>query len=236
MRRHVGKLRHTDARVVVMFMQIPGKEDHALVVNTTGLPARLEQYLSQILDSPEGQSVADLGSIMNRRLTPDTGEPLLNAFHAGGLLQRVHVDDVVMYPTPGFGYPLRQILESLGKVVPDTSNNVTPLPFDPSFYAGNEAADPVVYGRDTNTHSINREAENAEYNLSIAQNLLREADDLASTANQKREQAYKYAPQLRQPEPRAPRAQAVEIQATKSVRAPAKTTKPAAKPTRKKAQ
>ena len=43
MKKHIGRIANTDQRVVVVFMQIPGKDDHALVVSTDNLPERFHQ-------------------------------------------------------------------------------------------------------------------------------------------------------------------------------------------------
>ena len=49
MMRHVAKIANTDQRCVVAFLQIPGREDHALVIPTDSLPPRTEQAVMDLL-------------------------------------------------------------------------------------------------------------------------------------------------------------------------------------------
>lgn len=107
----------TDQRLIVIFMQIPDREDHALVVASDSLPPRFEQALMQVVQSPEGQNAQDLGTVLARRLMPDTNASLLTTLHTAGLLQPIPVDNIVMFPLPNQAYPLRKILESMGRLI-----------------------------------------------------------------------------------------------------------------------
>ena len=115
--RHIGRMARTDQRLIVIFMQIPDREDHALVVASDSLPPRFEQSLMQVVQSPEGQNAQDLGTVLARRLMPDTNASLLTTLHTAGLLQPVPVDNIVMFPLPNQAYPLRKILESMGRLI-----------------------------------------------------------------------------------------------------------------------
>ena len=157
--RHIGRMARTDQRLIVIFMQIPDREDHALVVASDSLPPRFEQALMQVVQSPEGQNAQDLGTVLARRLMPDTNASLLNTLHTAGLLQPIPVDNIVMFPLPNQAYPLRKILESMGRLIQpvqqqfqnpygDPVSGATPYgidlpeidPNDPQFLS--EAADP----------------------------------------------------------------------------------------------
>ena len=100
MMRHVAKLARTDQRCVVVFMQIPGREDHALVVPTDSLPPRFEQAVMDVLQSPQGQQEENFGIILSRHLLPDTGQNILEALHSQNRLLPVPVQQVLMMPTP----------------------------------------------------------------------------------------------------------------------------------------
>lgn len=177
MKRHIGRLSNTDQRCVVVFMQIPGREDHALVVSTDNLAPRLEAAVMDVVDSVEGQSDAVLGRVLGRRLLPDTGENLMTVLHNQNLLRAVHVDQVTMYPMPNMPFPLRLIIEQMGGVLPEQE-------------AGQ--------GRDDkfNQHQNNVDARSTEERRAIARNLLIEADLHQQDANRKRAEAYKFAPEL----------------------------------------
>lgn len=115
--RHIGRMNNTDQRLIVIFMQIPDREDHALIVASDSLPPRFEQALMQVVQSPEGQNAQDLGTVLARRLMPDTNVSLLTTLHTAGLLQPIPVDNIVMFPLPNQAYPLRKILESMGRLI-----------------------------------------------------------------------------------------------------------------------
>lgn len=180
MKKHIGKIANTDQRCVVVYMQIPGREDHALVVSTDNLPPRFEQALMTIVESKEAQAETTLGTVMQRRVLPDTGENLLQALHERGMLRAVHVDQVVMMPVPNMPFPLRGILRDLGRHVPGEA-------------PAKEAVERF------NPHANNTAALDHETKLNIARNLLVEADMLSSEAANKREKAYAFAPELRRP-------------------------------------
>lgn len=220
--RHIGRMARTDQRLIVVFMQIPDREDHALVVAADSLPPRFEQALMQVVQSPEGQNSQDLGTVLARRLMPDTNVSLLTTMHNAGMLQPVPVDNIVMFPLPNQPYPLRKVLESMGRLIQPAQQTLqnpygdpleahTPYavdlpmvdPNDPQFLTEQapaaDAAQTEVYAQTDrfNQHVQNQNVDANERNLGIAKNLLIEAQMLESEANRKREQAYAQAPSLR---------------------------------------
>jgi hypothetical protein len=200
MKRHIGKLKNTDQRIIVVFMQLPERPDHALIVSTDNLNPRLEQAIIDIVDSDEGQNDAVLANVLARRLMPDSNMPVLQVLHESGLLRTVHVDQVVMYPRPNMPFPLRDILEQMSDKLPIPTREV----FEEKF----------------NPHLNNVTARSDEERLSIAKNLLVEADLLSSEAEKKRQTAYSYAPELN---PKANKAERKLVEAEKVIKP--KTTK-----------
>ena len=179
MKRHIGKMANTDQRLVVAFMQIPNREDHALVIPTDTLPARFEQAVMEILESPEGQNAETLAEVLNRRLMPDTGKPVLQTLHEHGMLKPVPVANILMLPAPNMPFPLTQILQGMGRVVPD-SKTTTP----------NYAVEKY------NQIAVNQKIEGVEQRRAIAQNLIIEAEMLENEAKKKRQRAYETAPEI----------------------------------------
>lgn len=204
MKRHLARMANTDQRVVVVFMQIPGKEDHALIVATDNLPPRWEQFLMQVVESPEGQGDPDLGNVLGRRLMPDTTETLLQALHSAGLLRSVPINNVIMFPEPNRPFALRQILQAMGRILPDEyaavdQMNETKTEKVSSVGQQKTPVDPFAKNGDTkfNPHTSNQEATASENSIGIARSLLIEADMLEADAKAKREKAYTFAPHLR---------------------------------------
>lgn len=182
MKRHIAKTT-TDERCVVLFMQIPGRESHALICPTDSLPDRLEQAVMDVVESSEGQANPTLATVLGRRLLPDTGENIMQALHDRGHLHAVPIDNVLMLPMPNMPFPLRGIIEQMGGDVPTT----TQTPVSDSNQAETKF----------NPHANITQSESSDQSEGIAQNLLVEAQMLQSEADKKRERAYSMAPQLR---------------------------------------
>lgn len=179
--RHVAKLVNTDQRVVVAFLQIPGREDHALVIPIDALPPRFEQAVMDILKSPEGQQEEDFAVALSRHLLPDTGQNIFETLHHQGRLMPVPVDKVLMMPSPNNPMRLSQLLEHMGRL--------------PDAQARNLLKD--YQTEKFNPHLSNQMADSSERQRSVARGLIVEAEMLEGEAAKKRSQAYQIDPSLR---------------------------------------
>jgi hypothetical protein len=180
MTRHVAKLANTDQRCVVAFMQIPNREDHALIVPTDNLPPRMEQAVMDVLKSPQGQQEENFGVALSRHLLPDTGQNILEALHMSKRLVAVPVQQVLMMPTPNNPVKLSSILESLGRLPDQQTQGLM------QEYATEKF----------NPHINNQVASSNENQRAIANNLIVEAEMLEMDAKRKRDQAYRLDPSL----------------------------------------
>lgn len=178
--KHVGKTTNTDRRIVVVYMQIPGREDHALVVDTDALPQRYHDDLMAIVQG-EGQNIPVLADLLGRRIMPYSGADMLSTLHAANALQAIPVGNVIMLPQPNHGIPLTTVLEHMGKAAPKEEVKET-------VYRENRIVE-------------NQEIDRNNQAYQIAANILAEADMLADESLRKREQAYQMYPALR---PKAP--------------------------------
>jgi hypothetical protein len=106
---------------------------------------------------------------------PNTGLDMMNALHTYGFLRPVNIDNIVMYPAPNAPCPLRTIVD----------------------YMNGEDAPVEVKTELENRVLENQKADVAQSQVDIAQNILRQAEDLEAEAARKREQAYRMVPQLR---------------------------------------
>jgi len=183
MMRHVAKIANTDQRCVVVFMQIPGREDHALVVATDSLPPRFEQAVMDVLQSPQGQQEENLAISLSRHLLPDTGQNILEALHTQQRLTAVPVQQVLMMPTPNNPVKLSSILESLGRLPNQQTQGLM------QEYAVEKF----------NPHLNNQVADSNENSRAIARNLIVEAEMLEMEARKKRDRAYGLDTSLRSP-------------------------------------
>lgn len=181
MLRHVGKIKTTDTRCVVVMMQIPGKDDHSLIIETDSLPDHYHQHVMDCLESKEGQSAESFATELSRRFIfiADKGNlTILQALHEARFLRPVLIDHIIMVPAPGMAFPLRQILQSMGKAVPVTEDTV----LDPNKF---------------NPHAHNAQVGSAQDKINTAKGILTQAQLMERDAARMREQAYALAPELR---------------------------------------
>lgn len=174
-KKHVGRIKNTDRRCVVVYMQIPDNEDKALIVDTDALPDRFHDALMDIIDSTEGQATPHLHTLLSRRILPDLGVDMLNALHHYGQLRPTLIDNIIMYPAPNAPCPLRTIVD----------------------YVNGTVSTILPESKLENRILENQRSDREEGHLNVARNILMQAADLEAEANRKREQAYRMAPSLR---------------------------------------
>lgn len=179
MLKHVGKVKTTDRRCVVVMMQLPQDPYKSLIIDIESLTPRYEQIIREMIESKEGQAVTDFADFMTQRSVPETGRNVLNEFHANGLMRTEPIDNIVMVPFPNQPVSLVDILEAKGTL---------PSGIREKEHQQQEAVNAVVQ---------NLQAMREEERLSMAHNKLFEADIIMQEALQKREEAYRIAPELR---------------------------------------
>lgn len=201
--RHIGKTVNTDRRVVVVFMQIPGREDHALIVDTDALPPKYHDDLMTVVQQ-EGQSTKNLGELLGRRVMPSTGSTMLETLHAAGALIPMPVDKIIMLPQPNHGILLSELLKHMGQTQApvDQVEQVTQTEYRDNRIIENQAID----------------KNNERYQ--IAMNVLLEAKLLDEEAARKRESAYQIYPALRPKQESAAPAPVAETQVEKTLDKP----------------
>jgi hypothetical protein len=97
--KHVGKIKNTGSKVLVVFRTLPGESDMALVVQTSPLADAYHNAIIDVVDSDQAQESNEFGEIMFIRSFPD-GRPMLQALQADGRLQKVSTSSIIMTPTP----------------------------------------------------------------------------------------------------------------------------------------
>lgn len=106
--KHIGKIKNTGAKVVVVFRTLPGESNSSLVLPVSQLPDSYHDALMQLVETLEAQDAFEFGEIMFTRLFPD-GRPMLRAMQADNRLHKVPTDSVVMTPTPNSEISLDQL-------------------------------------------------------------------------------------------------------------------------------
>lgn len=106
--KHIGKLKNTGSKVVVVFRTVPGESDRALVLETATLPDSYHDSLMKVVESEQGQDSFEFGEIMFTRTFPD-GRNMLTSVKQDNRLHKVPTDLVIMTPTPSTEIQLDQL-------------------------------------------------------------------------------------------------------------------------------
>ena len=206
--KHVAEWQ--DRKCLVLFREVPGEPENALVVMSGELGTTQHDELIMEVESQEAQTNNNLADVLNGRNFSD-GRIMLRALHEDKLITKVPVSEVTMIPTTNDRVPLADINTAIADIE-----------------AGKEAEKPQF--ADTSEIDAINEVERPralsdrekEEQTEIAQNLLQQADliesdiervqqQMMADANSKREEAYARAPELKpKPKPGRPKKSAVK--------------------------
>jgi len=181
--RHVGKIKSTSQRCLVVFRQVPDEPDSCLVTITDQLPDRFHTDIINGVESISAQQELEFASYAAR--TPlSSGENMLSWLHGQGRLQKVSTDDVTMLPAPDQVISLKELNEHLDTIKkenePAEVATVKPVP-----ETAHEATKPQG-----STGSALGDAQ-------IAKDLLNQAFTWEQEVIRLREQAYELEPSLK---------------------------------------
>jgi Mg/Co/Ni transporter MgtE len=188
--KHVGKIRKTGAKVVVVFRTLPDDPHHALVLGVNSLSDMYHNSMMQLLEDGQGQQANEFGEAMSTRFFPD-GRQMLTAMHGEGRLQKIATVDIDMTPTTTSVISLDKlnelIAEQQGVKLADLAKDKpkTPAPKETSkaekIAAKQAVAAPVVAsnGPLTDEDLARQLRSQADAMFKEAQTLRKQADDLA---------------------------------------------------------
>lgn len=141
--KHIGKMKNTGAKVLVIFRTLPGESGTALVLPTATLPDQYHDAIIQLVDSEQAQDANEFGEMMFIRHFPD-GRPMLLAMQQDNRLQKVATDTVLMTPQINTAMPLDElnslIAEQKGMAVDDLSSLVSGSPKPDKAKTANSSA------------------------------------------------------------------------------------------------
>lgn len=106
--KHIGKLKNTGAKVLVVFRTLPGESNQALVLPVSQLPDVYHDSIMQVVESDQAQESFEFGEMMFIRSFPD-GRPMLRAMQADNRLVKMATDNIIMTPSPIDQIPLDQL-------------------------------------------------------------------------------------------------------------------------------
>jgi hypothetical protein len=95
--KHIGRIKGTGSKVLVVFRTLPGESDHALVLPVGSLTPDQHDAIMKVVESPQAQDAFEFGEIMFIRPFPD-GRPMLSACQKENVLVKVPTTNVIMTP------------------------------------------------------------------------------------------------------------------------------------------
>jgi|TARA_B110000240_G_C13481999_1_gene445717 hypothetical protein len=201
--KHVGKV--GEKPCVVLYREVPGEPDFALIVQTTNLPDAQHDALMNIVQSAEAQEANEVSEVLDRRQFSD-GSNMLQQLHFDKRIEKVSVDLVSLTPTPSNSISLAEVNAEIRKIA---NNSNPPLKTDAIQQMDNldnqsVTTNPVVAESDPTLAQTNAPVVEGDVNESqIALNLLQQAtileDDahaIMNDAEAKRQEAYRLNPDL----------------------------------------
>lgn len=204
--KHVGKV--GEKPCVVLYREVPGEAENALIVKTESLPDVQHDALMNVVGSAEAQESNDIADVLDRRQFPD-GQNILQALHFDRRIEKVSVDLVTLTPTPATAVALSEVNAEIRKIKnesnPPLNTEVDPATLRESVEAPavnpvDVESDPTLASEAVSIPEVASEAEEAQ----IANNLLAQAsileDDAAALlrdAEAKKQEAYRLNPELK---------------------------------------
>ena len=182
--KHVGKVKNTGARVLVVFRTLPGESNMSLVLPTATLPDQYHDSIMKLVETEQAQDAYEFGEIMHIRPFPD-GRPMLRAMQQDNRLQKVATDNVLMTPNPN----AEVILADLNVMVAEQKNcTIDDLC---TFVKGGEAEKVKAQTKSP------KAPEAAPVKIQAADNAVLSDSDIAKSYRSQADALYKEAAQLR---------------------------------------
>lgn len=95
--KHVGRIKNTNRKCLVVFRTLPGDAFNCLVVLTESLPNTYHDAIINLVESNVGQTSYELADALNRNTFSD-GTIMLASLHVQGFLQKYATDQIEMTP------------------------------------------------------------------------------------------------------------------------------------------
>jgi hypothetical protein len=95
--KHVGRIKTTGRRCLVVFRTLPGDAFNCLIIQTESLEPDYHDQLIKLVESPSAQLANEFSEVLARAIFSD-GSTMLPSLHVKGLLSKVPTDIVEMMP------------------------------------------------------------------------------------------------------------------------------------------
>ena len=192
--KHVGQGPH-GTRLVVVFREIPGAEDHCLCVESDSLSEMYHDQFMREVTSKEGQATVDLFKVLERRHFGD-GQQMLNGLHNGGKLRKLKVSEVMMVPLANRPVALSIVNEQIktGAIASEDSETTEVVADVPASGAGVSVDTSAGLVQTVEVTPVEVGGDDAK---STAESKLLQARLMEEDAKKMREEAYALDPALK---------------------------------------
>lgn len=95
--KHVGRIKDTGRKCLVVFRTLPGDAFNCLIITTENLDDSYHTALINLVESPAAQDAVEFAEVLARAVFPD-GSTMLPSLHVKKLLAKVATDKVEMTP------------------------------------------------------------------------------------------------------------------------------------------
>ena len=184
--KHVGKLKNSQRRVIVVFREIPEDEDFCLVVDTDALPDWMHDDMINAVESPGAQASANFYEYAQRSIFTD-GSNMLQTLHNSRRLSRQPTNNVIMTPNSS----VRIGLDELNTIIREQNGGA------PAVNKPEDELEMATKALDTTARAAKPAANAVVDDGAIAKNMLAQAETFAQEADRLREQAYSLDPSLK---------------------------------------
>lgn len=185
--KHVGQIKNTQKRVVVMFRELPNDSDHCLVVDTDALPDWMHDNIISAVESPGAQQSANFYEYAQRTVFSD-GTNMLTTLHAQNRLSKHATTNIVMTPNNSVSLPLNE-LNDLIREQTGGAPVVSPDDTQLGVAASDAARKPFEPSAPRNTDVVD--------NTAIAQSMISQAEQFRAEAERLTKEAYEMEPSLK---------------------------------------
>lgn len=180
LKKHIGQVKNTGSRIIVVFRKIPADDKSCLVIETDRLPDEYKDYVFQVLNSKDALETNEFYELLNRRNFQD-GTNCLSTLHQRGYIRKELISNVLMLPLVGKTIPLELINASIDGKMDEYRTKIE---------------EEKIKAPEVVKEEISREGQ-----LAVAKGILARADgleaqaaDLLKEAAKIREEAYRIAP------------------------------------------
>ena len=185
--KHVGQLKSSGRRCIVVFREVPDQIDHCLVVDTDALADWMHDDMINAVESPGAQESGNFYEYAQRTMFTD-GSNMLQSLHAKGLLMKQPVTNITMTPNGSVSIGL----DELNKMISEQSGGA------PSVAPPVDPADLTMAGKGENpVPNTVAEPQAPIDDTAMAQGLLNQAISFENEAKALREQAFEMSPELK---------------------------------------